>query len=92
MSKNWALISASSGWGASNMGTGAGAYTIFHSFNPLGLNSQRFDHTFFKKSYQIDAHPEGIAVPNLPFCSLNGEVRFTNVLNTVQEKYSARSV
>ncbi|WP_051908561.1 arginase [Candidatus Odyssella acanthamoebae] len=87
MSKNWALISASSGWGASNMGTGAGAYALFHSFDPLGLNSERFDRTFFKKSYQIDAHPDGITVPKLPFCSLNGAMRFTNVLNTVQEVY-----
>ncbi|MBW8308696.1 MAG: arginase [Candidatus Paracaedibacteraceae bacterium] len=87
MSKNWALISTSSGWGASNMGTGAGAHTIFHSFDPLNLNSARFDHTFFEKSYQINAHPNGITLPKLPFCSTNGEKRFAHVLNTVQEVY-----
>jgi len=87
MSKNWALISTSSGWGASNMGTGVGAHTIFYSFDPLNLNPDRFDRTFFKKSYHIDAHPEGITIAKLPFCSTNGEMRFAHVLNTVQEVY-----
>lgn len=87
MSGKWALISASSGWGASNMGTGLGAATLLHSFNPASTDSQRFDETFFARTYQVDAHPNGIPVPRLPLCAVNGDIRFTNVLTTIQHVY-----
>ena len=87
MSRHRTLISVSSGWGASNMGTGAGALCLCHSVNPLLRTHKRFDETFFQKSYQIQAHPMGIPTPKLSFSYLNSKTRFENVLDTIQQTY-----
>ncbi len=87
MSRHRTLISVSSGWGASNMGTGAGALCVCHSVDPFSSNPKRFDETFFQKSYQIQAHPAGIATPLLSFSHPNNKTRFENVLDTIQQTY-----
>ena len=87
MSRHRTLISVSSGWGASNMGTGAGALCLCHSVNPLLRTHKRFDETFFQKSYQIQAHPMGIPTPKLSFSYPNSKTRFENVLDTIQQTY-----
>ncbi len=87
MSRHRTLISVSSGWGASNMGTGAGALCVCHSVDPFSSTPRRFDETFFQKSYQIQAHPAGIATPLLSFSHPNNKIRFENVLDTIQQTY-----
>jgi arginase len=87
MSRHRTLISVSSGWGASNMGTGAGALFLCHSTNPLAPTNKRFDESFFQKSYQIQAHPAGILSPRLSFSYPHGKTRFENVLDTIQQTY-----
>lgn len=87
MSRHRTLISVSSGWGASNMGTGAGALALCHSVNPLDHSNHRFDQSFFDKSYQIQAHPQGIPSPKLSFSYPNGQNRFENVLDSIQQTY-----
>lgn len=69
------------------MGTGFGAQTLFHSQDPFCQDGRRFDRTFFDKTYQIDAHVDGIPISKLPLCSTNGELRFVNVLTTIQQVY-----
>ena len=87
MSRHRTLISVSSGWGASNMGTGAGALSLCYSLNPITHTTTRFDETFFQKSYQIQAHPTGIPTPKLSFNQVNSKTRFENVLDTIQQTY-----
>lgn len=88
MSKKWALISASSGWGASNMGTGTGAQELCQSLDPLNLHKQKFENIFFDKSYHIIAHPEGIANPRLPLMDKEGEIRLVNLTDTIAQVYN----
>jgi len=87
MARHRTLISVSSGWGASDMGTGAGPLVITHSINPIQATNKRFDQTFFDRCHHIENHPAGIPEPRLSFTPNNTNFRHNNAVSAIKQTY-----